>query len=226
MPKKQRYIFKFLQPNIFKMSQFQTYYPECSQNEQQKIKKETAIKIFNVIEANEILQEHLLLIRINGLPEDIQGLIGDFSPIVAAQKRLVKFEFFDTWLNQNTVRIMDLLDGWTKPQVGFVLNSIIQLETPDFDGYLKGADLYQHIPAKYMRKQIKVYISHRTKTQRPDILADLREQWSYTVHKFVPCLVNPDFDECPPIRIWGAYKAIEEHDARLKAKKTKKNISL
>jgi hypothetical protein len=207
------------------MSHLQIYYPECSQNEQKKLKKETAIKMANVLEANEILQEHLLLIRIDGLPEDIQGLIAAFSPVVAAQKRLVKFEFFDTWLNQNTVRIMDLLDGWTKSQVGFVLNSIIQLEGREFDGYLKGADLYQYWDAKYMRKQIKVYISNRTKIQRPDILADLREQSTYMVHNFVPCLVNPDFDKCPPIRVWGAYKAIEEYDAHLnraKAKKAKK----
>ena len=203
------------------MSHLQTYYPECSQNEQKRIKKETAIKFTNVLEASEILQEHLLLIRINGLPEEMQELIADFSPVVAAQKRLVKFEFFDTWLNQNTQRIMDLIDGWAKPQVGFVLNSIIKLENREFDRYLKGTNLYQHWDAKYMRKQIKVYISNRTKIQRPDILADLREQWSYTVHSFVPCLVNPDFDECPPIRVWGAYKAIEEYDTRLKAKKAK-----
>ena len=204
------------------MSHLQTYYPECSQNEQKRIKKETAIKFTNVLEASEILQEHLLLIRINGLPEEMQELIADFSPVVAAQKRLVKFEFFDTWLNQNTQRIMDLIDGWAKPQVGFVLNSIIKLENREFDRYLKGTNLYQHWDAKYMRKQIKVYISHRTQQMRPDILADLREQWSYTVHKFVPCLVNPDFDECPPIRVWGAYKAIEEYDLRLKAKKSAK----
>jgi hypothetical protein len=204
------------------MSHLQIYYPECSQNEQKKRKKETAIKLTNVLEANEILQEHLLLIRIDSLPAEIQGLIANFSPIVAAQKCLVKFEFFDTWLNQNTQRIMDLLDGWTKPQVGFVLNSIIQLKIPDFDGYLKGAHIYQHWDAKYMRKQIKVHISHRTKIMRPDILADLRGECTYTEHKFVPCLVNPTFDECPPIRVWGAYKAIEEYDAGLKAKKSEK----
>ena len=76
-----------------------------------------------------------------------------------------------------------------------------------------------------MRKQIKVYISHRTKKQRPDIIADLREQSTYIVHKFVPCRVNPAFDDCPPIRVWGAYKAIEEYDQRLKTKKGKKGKS-
>jgi hypothetical protein len=73
-----------------------------------------------------------------------------------------------------------------------------------------------------MRKQIKVYISHRTKIMRPDILEDLRHQSTYTVHNFIPCQVNPEFDKCPPIRVYGAYKAIEEYDARLKMKKMKK----
>jgi hypothetical protein len=116
---------------------------------------------------------------------------------------------------------MDLLDGWTKQQVGFVLNSIVRLENREFDGYLKGEHCYQHWDTKHMRKQIKVYISHRTKIMRPDIIADLRHQSTYTVHNFVKCRVNPAFDTCPPIRVWGAYKAIEEYDLRLKAKKTK-----
>ena len=167
-------------------------------------------------------EEKILLARINQLPEFLQMLIGDFSPVVAEQKVLARFEFFDKWIIQNTGRIMALIEEWTKPQVGFVLNSIIQLESPDFDGYLKGETCYQHWDAKYMRKQIKVYISHRTQKMRPDILEDLRHQSTYTVHKFVPCRVNPEFDECPPIRVYGAYKAIEEYDTRLKMKKMKK----
>ena len=148
-------------------------------------------------------------------------LVGEFSPVVKEQKALVKYEFFDRWLNENTEQIMGLVEGWSKPQVGFVLNSIIRLSEPYFDGYLKGEFCYQHWTATCMRKQIKVYISHRTKKQRPDIIADMRGERTYIVHKFVPCRVNPAFDDCPPIRVWGAYKAIEEFDERLKAK-TKK----
>jgi len=174
-----------------------------------------------ILNKNAIDQECLLLNRIGELPEEIKRLIAEFSPIVAELKHLVKFNFFDTWLNENTERIMGLIECWAKPQVGFVLNSIIRLEDPDFDGYLKGECCYQNWSAAYMRKQIKVYISHRTKKPRPDIIADLRGQITYTVHKFVPCLVNPDFDECPPIRVWGAYKAIEEYDRRFRAKTAK-----
>jgi len=169
----------------------------------------------------EKLFEKNLLARINCLPECIQRLVGEFSPVVAEQRVLVKFEFFDRWVIENTEHIMSLIEGWSKPHVGYVLNSIIQLESPDFDGYLKGQTCYQHWDAKYMRKQIKVYISHRTEKMRPDILQDLRKQSTYIVHKFVPCRVNPAFDECPPIRVYGAYKAIEEYDTRIKLKMKK-----
>jgi len=183
----------------------------CSENEQ-KEKDE-------LVEANE---ERQLLVRISFLPDEIQILVGQFSSVVTQMRISIKFEFFDNWVIQNTGRIMGLIEGWTKPQVGFVLNSIFQLESPDFNEYLKGGSCYQHWDANYMRKQIKVYVSHRTQQMRPDILEDLRHQSTYVVHKFVPCRVNPVFDECPPIRVWGAYKAIEEYDTRLKMKKMKK----
>jgi hypothetical protein len=168
-----------------------------------------------IVTEEELCQEHLLLVRIDELPKELQKLVAEFSPVVQKLKRQAKFEFFDTWLNENTQRIMSLLDGWTKPQVGTVLTHIIRLEEPNFTGYLEREACYLHWPVAYMRKQIKVYISHRTKKPRPDIIADLAKEKTYIVHKFVPCVVNPAFDECPPIRVWGAYKAIEEYDARL-----------
>lgn len=203
-------VFAILSKHFYTMSHFKVYYPECSQNEQNRIKKE-----------NEVLEERALLSRVDRLPYFLQRLVGEFSPVVTEQRALVKYEFFDKWIVENTERIMSLIEGWTKPHVGYVLNRIIQLESPDFDGYLKGQTCYQHWDAKYMRKQIKVYISHRTEKMRPDILEDLRHQSTYIVHKFVPCRVNPAFDECPPIRVYGAYKAIEEYDTRLKMKKNK-----
>jgi len=192
------------------MSHFKVYYPECSQNEQNRIRKE-----------NEILEERALLSRVDRLPYFLQRFIGEFSPIVAEQRALVKYEFFDRWIIENTERIMGLIEGWTKPQIGYVLNSIVQLAQPEFTGFLKGRTCYQHWDAKYMRKLIKVYISHRTKKMRPDILEYLRHQRTYIVHEFVPCRVNPAFDECTPIRVYGAYKAIEEYDTRMKMKKGK-----
>jgi len=195
------------------MSHFKVYYPECSQNEQTIIRKD-----------NEILEERLLLARVNRLPYFLQRLVGEFSPVVEKQRALVKYEFFDRWIIENTERIMALIEGWTKPQIGYAINSIIQLAKPGFTGYLKGNPCYQNWFTKTMRKDIKFYISHRTKIMRPDILEDRRHERAYIVHEFVPCRVNPAFDECPPIRIYGAYKAIEEYDTRLKMKMKKGKI--
>ena len=197
------------------MSHLKVYYPECSQNEQNRINKKR-------LEKNEIIKEQILLAQINRLPYFLQRLIGEFSPVVVEQKLLVKYNFFDKWIIKNTERIMELIEGWSKQHVGFVLNSIIQLEYPGFNGYLKGESLYQGRDAKHMRKQIKVYISHRTENMCMDILTEyLINPKTGVVHKFVPCQVNPEFDKCPPIRIYGAYKAIEEYDTRLKMKKLK-----
>jgi len=191
------------------MSHLKVYYPECSQNEQNKIRKE-----------NEIIEERLLLARIDRLPYFLQRLIGEFSPFVVKQQFLVKYEYFDKWIIENQDRIIGLIEGWSKQQVGFVLNSIIQLEQPGFDGYLKGGSVYQDRKANHMRKLIKIYISHRTEKMRHDILTEyLINHKNRVIHKFVPCQVNPEFDKCPPIRIYGAYKAIEEYDTRLKMKK-------
>jgi hypothetical protein len=191
------------------MSHLKVYYPECSQNEQNKIRKE-----------NEIIEERLLLARIDRLPYFLQRLIGEFSPFVVKQQFLVKYEFFDKWIIENQDRIMDLIEGWSKQHVGFVLNSIIQLEYPNYDGYLKGGSVYQDRKANHMRKLIKIYISHRTEKMRHDILTEyIINHKNRVIHKFVPCQINPEFDKCPPIRIYGAYKAIEEYDTRLKMKK-------
>jgi len=191
------------------MSHFKVYYAECSQNEQNIIRKK-----------NEILKEQILLAYIDCLPECLQRLIGQFSPVVIKQRALVKYEFFDKWIIDNTDHIMGLIEGWSKQHVGFVLNSIIQLEYPGFNGYLKGGSVYQDRDAKHMRKLIKIYISHRTEKMRHDILTEyLINHKTRVIHKFVPCQVNPEFDKCPPIRIYGAYKAIEEYDTRLKMKK-------
>ena len=52
------------------------------------------------------INEKILLARINKLPECLQTLIGEFSQVVAEQRYLVKYEFFDRWIVENTERIM------------------------------------------------------------------------------------------------------------------------
>jgi len=60
------------------MNHLKVYYPECSQNEQKRIRKE-----------NEVLEELILLARIDRLPNDLQRLFGDFSIVVSKQRALV-----------------------------------------------------------------------------------------------------------------------------------------
>ena len=67
----------------------------------------------NKNEEDEILQEHLLLVRIDGLPKEIQSIVSAFSPVVRKLKIQIKFEFFNNWLNENRERIMGLVDGWS-----------------------------------------------------------------------------------------------------------------
>ena len=82
------------------MSHFKVYYPECSQNEQNRINKKR-------LEKNEIIKEQILLAQIDRLPYFLQRLVGEFSPVVAEQRAMAKYEFFDTWINENTDRIMN-----------------------------------------------------------------------------------------------------------------------
>ena len=145
-------------------------------------------------EEDEILQEHLLLVRINELPKEIQSMVSAFSPVVRKLKIQIKFEFFNGWLNENRERIMGLVDGWSRQQISTIINIIVRFKnSAALPGYFIGISSYRQWPKEYMSKIIKSYIEQRT--------------WP-----------DPTFTECPPIRIWGACKAIEECDARLKAK--------
>jgi hypothetical protein len=146
----------------------------------------------NEKEEDEIIQEHLLLVRIAGLPKEIQSMVSAFSPVVRKLKIQIKAEFFEGWLNENRDRIMGLIDGWSKQQISAILNSMIRFKNrAALPGYFIGISSYRQWPKEYMSKIIKSYINQRT--------------WPL-----------PTVDECPPIRIWGACKAIEECDARMK----------
>lgn len=197
-----------------------SYYPECSQNQ---VIRSIRIKVereqFELNE-NEIAQEtKMLIVMKDFLPDELIKMIGDFSPVVIRQRFLVRFEYFDKWIVDNTTRVMAIVESWSKPHVGFVLNRIIQLGEPSFEGYLKGNSCYTHFTKKHMVLDVKVYISHRNRVQRQDILDDLKRQRTYIVHQFVPCTVNPAFNDLP-IRVYGAYRAIEDYDKKITKKKT------
>jgi len=200
------------------------HYPALSyvEKEKEKQKKHIDRKMKLLKEEQEILEEKQLLTRINRLPEDVQRYIGNFSPVIMKLKRQVKYEFFDAWVTQNVERIISILETWTKKHVGFILNRILQLKDPDTEMYIQGDHLYKHWSAGHMRCLIILEISNRCRKPFQDRY-QLLPKYSYAyMHKYIPYSQNTSFDDISVIRVWAAYKAIEEYDARLKAKaKTK-----
>jgi hypothetical protein len=197
------------------------YYPERSslEEERQELKK--------INEESEILKEHILLDTINRLPQDIKQYIATFSPIILTLRKQVKHDFFENWITENVKRIFGILETWPKRHIGFVLNGILCLNHPDCNMYLKGDHLYQHWTASHMTSLIILEISNRSKTRDRRICELVHYKYQH-IHKFIPCITNPELNELSPIRIWGAYKAIEEYERRLKMNsnvKTKANRS-
>jgi len=164
------------------------------------------------VNPSDLEKEKMLLMRINCLPKDLNALIGEFSIAVKVHTELVKYFYLRTWVNENTNRIMGLIDGWSKEQVGIVLTNILKFESqPVGNVCLKGNVCYKKITAKDMRVYIKNYIIRMSKPQFEQI---------NNVTKIYPVFfVN--FDKPKLIQVFGAYKAIEECDTRLKMKKSK-----
>jgi hypothetical protein len=169
--------------------------------------------------------ETLLLTRMKTfLPEYLINEIAAFSGVVIKQRFLAKVEYLDKWIIENTGHIMSLIDTWTKPHVAFVLTRIMHLEKPVSNtAYLEGVGtLYDRFTKSEMAKAIKMHISYRVKNRRHEDLLE-KDQMMKCVfpHYFVRCRVNPSLDEMEPARMYGAYKAIEEYDRRMREKKIK-----
>jgi len=192
------------------------YYPECSSVEQERQERMQRYELKKINEETEILKERILLDMINRLPQDIKQYIATFSPIILTLKKQVKYDFFENWITENVERIFGILETWPKRHIGFVLNRILRLNHPDCNMYLKGDHLYEHWTANHMRSLIILEISSRSKTRDQRICEIVHYHKYQHIHQFIPCTTNPELNECSPIRIWGAYKAIEEYDRRLK----------
>ena len=155
-------------------------------------------------------KEKMLLMRINCLPKDLHALIGEFSVAVKVHTELVKYFYLKTWIDENTNRIMGLIDGWSKEQVGIVLTKILNFESQQVgNAFLKGNFCYKTYTANEMRLYIKNYINHISK---PRI--------SYFISMYI---FSERIDKSKLIQVYGAYKAVEEYDTRLKMKKSKKS---
>ena len=88
-----------------------------------------------------------LFIYIGQLPEELIRLIGSYSQHVKNQKSLVRIEFYDNWFIMNRSRITNLLKGWSKAKLGFVLDHVKSPNNPYYNcckkaaSYKKGTEL-------------------------------------------------------------------------------------
>lgn len=93
--------------------------------------------------------QFFLLELIGQLPEELIKMIGSYSPHVKNQKSLVRIEFYNTWFNTNKARITNLLKGWSKAKLGFVLGHVRSPNNPYYNclasktsaAYKKGTEL-------------------------------------------------------------------------------------
>jgi hypothetical protein len=111
-------------------------------------------------EDDEVVKEKMLLLRINRLPEEIQRIVEEFSPVVKEQRFLSKYEYVKKWVIENTDRIMDLVSGWPKQCIGIALNRIMKNNEPSekMYGYVKGHPTYLTITSTRMLDIINYFI--------------------------------------------------------------------
>jgi len=93
--------------------------------------------------------QFFLLELVSQLPEDLIKMIGAYSQHVKNQKSLVRIEFYDNWFNINKARITNLLKGWSKAKLAFVIDKIRSPNNPYYNclasktsaAYKKGTEL-------------------------------------------------------------------------------------
>lgn len=164
-------------------------------------------------EKEDSAKETSLLTRMKTvLPEYLINKIAEFSAVVIQQRLLAKIEYFDKWIIENKGRVMSSLDTWAKPDVAFVLTRIMHHGKPVVNfSYLEGiGHLYERFTKTEMAEAIKIHISHRNKNGR-----QIEYKNCVFPHYFVP---NPSFDTIDSARVYGAYKAIEEYDKRMRGR--------
>ena len=108
-----------------------------------------------------------LFSRIAVLPQDIKMYIGSFSHAVINQKRLVKIEFYNNWINSNKVRIIGLIKHWTKKDLALILNNINYSHNSYYNKLKAGTSLYKNSVPLILRSKIELLIE--TKGRRSNI---------------------------------------------------------
>ena len=99
-----------------------------------------------------------LFSRIAVLPQDIKMYIGSFSHAVINQKRLVKIEFYNNWINSNKFRIVGLIKHWTKKDLALILDKINYIHNSYYNKLKAGTTLYKNSVPLILRSKVELLI--------------------------------------------------------------------
>jgi len=112
---------------------------------------------------NTLCGQGFLLSLISELPEELRRLIGSYSHQVKNQKSLIRIEFYNNWFNANKKRITNLLKGWSKAKLGFVLVHIRSPNNHFYNCCKKTYRAYKHGTKLVFRSKIETLIEEKGK---------------------------------------------------------------
>jgi hypothetical protein len=125
-----------------------------------------------------------LFSRIAMLPHDIKMYIGSFSHAVINQKRLVKIEFYNNWINSNKARIVGLIKYWTKKDLALILDNINYVHNSYYNKLKAGTSLYKNSVPLILRSKIELLIDAKGRRSNIEMYGLLLSIEKYHAKKY------------------------------------------
>ena len=110
-----------------------------------------------------------LFSRIAILPQEIKKYIGQFSHAVINQRRLVKIEFYNNWINSNKFRIVGLIKHWTKKDLALILDKINYIHNSYYNKLKAGTTLYKNSVPLILRSKVELLIDAKGRRSNIEI---------------------------------------------------------
>ena len=125
-----------------------------------------------------------LFSRIAILPQEIKKYIGSFSHAVINQRRLVKIEFYNNWINSNKTRIVGLIKYWTKKDLALILDNINYVHNSYYNKLKVGTTLYNNSVPLILRSKIELLIDAKGRRSNIEMYGLLLAIEKYHVKKY------------------------------------------
>jgi hypothetical protein len=171
--------------------------------------------------------------RYKKLPVDVQLIIQEYlQEVINSVRKSINNQFFLEYAKENAHRMLKIMESWSKRQLGIVLNGILVTNTTHDKSYPRSWNLqcyleydswlYQVSKVDQMRLDVLTYIGHRNSLPEGDPMLALTGHRRYNGHLYTFLKFNGvtiKEEERSPIRVYGAYKAIEEYNFKIQSKK-------